>query len=199
MRIQIASIVEGAGEDQAVPKLIQKIAAHTRPGLPVTTPPPLRIERSRIVKPGERERAVELSARRIGGQGAIVTILDADDDCPAQLGPQLLARARAARSDVRHSVVLANREFEAWFLASAESLRGECDLPATLQCHASPEMVRGAKEWLTKQMPRGRIYSPTVDQAALTARLDFAMARNAPSFDKLWRDVERLLSELSPV
>ena len=78
----------------------------------------------KVVKKGELERAVELAARKIGGQGAIFILLDSDDDCPAQLGPALLCRALEVRSDLPIAVVLAKHEFEAWFLAAAESLRG---------------------------------------------------------------------------
>ncbi len=43
-------------------------------------------------------------------------------------------------------------------------------------------------------MPPGRSYRPTLDQAALTSVFDLDAARNAPSFDKLWRDVSELLT-----
>jgi hypothetical protein len=43
----------------------------------------------------------------------------------------------------------------------------------------------------------GRSYKPATDQAALSAVFDMQIARkNSPSFDKLWRDVERLLTEV---
>ena len=42
-------------------------------------------------------------------------------------------------------------------------------------------------------MPRGRRYRETLDQAALTAKLNLTVARAVPSFDKLWRDVCALL------
>ena len=42
-------------------------------------------------------------------------------------------------------------------------------------------------------MRPGRSYRPTLDQAALTAAIDLAAARTAPSFDKLWREVVALL------
>ena len=39
-------------------------------------------------------------------------------------------------------------------------------------------------------------YSPTIDQPALTQRFSFEEARQAcPSFDKLWRDLERLFQQ----
>ena len=43
-------------------------------------------------------------------------------------------------------------------------------------------------------MPSGQPYRPTLHQSALTATFDLDTARMAPSFDKLWRDVDSLLA-----
>jgi|ADGO01.1.fsa_nt_gi hypothetical protein len=52
------------------------------------------------------------------------------------------------------------------------------------------------RAWLTAHRTDGGIYKPTVDQAALAAILDLQLARkHSPSFDKLWREVARLLGE----
>jgi hypothetical protein len=94
------------------------------------------------------------------------------------------------------ALVLAKREFEAWFLAASASLRGIRGLPRDLEPPPDPEAIRGAKEWLNSRMvPNG--YSPTADQPALTAQFDLASARSAPSFDKCWREVARLIAEVS--
>ena len=139
---------------------------------------------------------VEFAARNIRGQGAIFILLDGDDDCPAQLGPELLSRALQARSDLPIAVVLAKYEFEAWFLAAAKSLRGQRGLKNNLQPPNNPEGIRGAKEWLSQRREGTGTYSPTVDQPGLTARFDLAQARHADSFDKCYRDIARLLNEL---
>lgn len=153
--------------------------------------------RTKLVKPGELERSIELAARRAGRGGAIFVVLDSDDDCPATLGPELLDRARKARSDLAISVVLAKREFEAWFLASARSLRGLRGLAGDLEPPSDPEAIRGAKEWLTAQMKAGRGYVETLDQSALTASMDLLQARAAaPSFDKFFRDVVAIVEGL---
>lgn len=97
------------------------------------------------------------------------------------------------------SLVLANREYEAWFLAAAESLGGHCGLPSDLTSPSNPEGIRGAKEWLRRHMPRVRKYSETVDQPALTSVFDMQMARQrADSFDKCYREIVRLLTVLGP-
>ena len=115
MIVRIGCIVEGHGEVKAVPTLIQRVASDLYPELQVITPPPIRIPRNKAVRTDELERGVELAAQTIKGQGAILILLDSDDDCPAQLGPVLLRRALQTRSDLPIAVVLAKHEFEAWF------------------------------------------------------------------------------------
>ena len=189
---RIVPIVEGHGEVEAVPILLRRIAAAVRPAVAVDVLSPIRIDRSKIVKPPELERAVDLAARRAGADGRLLILLDADD-CPARLAPELLQRARAARTDRAIRVVLAKTEYEAWFLAAANSIAGQQDIAADAATPTDPEAVRGAKEWLARRMPPGRKYRPTLHQAALTKLFDLDAARAAPSFDKLWRDVTALL------
>lgn len=193
----VAVIVEGHGELSAMPVLLRRMVATIDPARSVRIAPPIRIPRSLAVKPGELERRVELAARRVKADaGAVVVLLDADDDCAATLGPDLLERMRSQRRDVPSAMVLAVREFEAWFLAAATSLAGKRGLTPDLAPPPEPDEVRDAKGWLQDRRTDGLAYSPTVDQPALAGAFDMAQARHAsPSFDKLWRDVERLLSE----
>lgn len=198
MSIALACIVEGDGDVEAVPIAIRRIVQGIAPGLALKIHHPIRVPRTKLVKSGELERFIELAARRAGRSGAIVIVLDSDDDCPAILGPELLGRARRARPDFPISVVLAKREFEAWFLASASSLRGLRGLADDLEPPSDPEAIRGAKEWLTGRMPAGRSYTETLDQSALTASMDLHQAREAaPSFDKFFRDLTAIVERLT--
>jgi hypothetical protein len=189
----IASIVEGDGEVSAVPKLLHRMAAELDvPNL--LTPTPMRIPRGKITIAGGIERAVAAEALRVSGRGGVLVLLDADDDCPADYGPFLLARAKAARPDKQISVVLATREFEAWFLAAAPSLAGQFGFPAEFPQPGNPEAPRDCKGLLTKARPKGQPYKETVDQAPLTSAFDLKMAReHSGSFDKFYREVSRLL------
>ena len=199
MTVKIGCIVEGESEVETVPLLIRHIAANLYPELPIVVLPPIRRPRNQVVKENELERAVEFVARQIGGQGAIFIIFDSDDDCPAELGPALFHRASQARSDLPIAVVLAKHEFEAWFLAAAESLQGQRGLKNELHSPDNPEAIRGAKEWLRQQMQTGKTYRSRRDQPALTALFDIEQARQADSFDKCYRDITRLLDELQTV
>ncbi len=196
--VRIAAIVEGYGECEAVPILIRRIAQTINPGLVPKVLPPLRVPASRLLKQGEIERSVELAARKLQGRGGIVIIVDCDwqNGCPAEDGPMLLKRAVSVRSDLPIAVVLAKREFEAWFLAAAESLRGQHGLPEGLEPPPDPEEIRGAKEWLSDRMSPGRSYAETTDQPAMTAVFDMEMARHADSFDKCYREIKNMLEQL---
>lgn len=191
---RISTIVEGRGEISAVPVLLRRMAATIAPELYVEIMRPIRVSRHKVVKEGQLEQAVQAAANRSGSEGGILILLDADDDCPASLGPELLQRAKAARRDREISVVLAKREFESWLLASAKAIAGRRGLRPSLLPPSDPEGISDAKGWLTARSLPSRSYRPTQDQAALTSVLDFEQARKrSPSFDKLWRDFRALL------
>jgi hypothetical protein len=185
-------IVEGHGDSGALPIVIRRIAGEIDPAVDARIPHPIRIPKSRLVKPGELERAVGLAARKLDGPGGILVLLDSDEDCPATAVPPLLARARSACGHVPVSVVMAKREFEAWFLASAESLRGRRGLPADLAGPSDPEGISDPKGWLAERMERGS-YSPVLDQPALAAGFQIAAARRCGSFDKCYREIARIV------
>jgi len=193
----LVPIVEGHSEVQSVPVLLRRLFAEMgRYELLVARP--LRVGRYKIVRPGELERAIALARRRPKGCDAILLLLDADDDCPKELAPDLLERARQAGAGLLVAVVLAKSEFESWFLGSLESLRGVRGLTEAAVSPARPEDIRGAKEYLRRQMGPGYTYVETDDQLALASRFDLQLARRrCPSFDKFVRDIEMILAEMA--
>lgn len=189
--MKIVPIVEGRGEVDAVPVLLRRLAAML--GVAIDVHRPIRTSRSSVVKQGELQRVVQLAAMRTPDPGdAILVLLDADEDCAARLGPQLLAWAVTARADRPLAVVIAVREFEAWFVAAAESLVAAGKLAPGSTAPQEPEAIRDAKGWLAQRMPGG--YSPTIHQAKLAAQFDLSAARTCSSFDKFVRDVERMIA-----
>lgn len=196
--MKLGLVVEGHGDEKALPMLVRQIANDLELDWPDTIET-LRVHRQKVVKPGEIERAVTLLANRVGRDGAILVVLDADDDCPREVGPELLRRAREARSDIQVAVVLPQREYEAWLIASLPSLRGQRGLPVDLTCEEDPQGLPSPKGWLSRRMGTSG-YSESLDQPALTARISITDARRASSFDKLVREVSRLLQPMaSPV
>ena len=196
MEAHLACIVEGHGEVSALPILIRRLAPLVDPGLMVHIPQPIRTPRGRLLKAGELERAVELAVRKLRARGGVLLLIDAHGDCPATMGPDLLRRAAEARSDVPLAAIVAKQEYEAWFLASAESLRGRRGLALDLAPPEDPEAVQGAKEWLSARMEGNRKYVETLDQPALTNEFDVNAARQkSDSFDKCYRCILRLLQQ----
>lgn len=195
----IYPIVEGYGDVPAAGILLRRFASEVFGNYELRVLPPHRIPKGQMIGSGlHLENAVELGARRIleyEGRGAVLILIDADDDCPAELGPRLLERAKTKRPDVECRAVVANKEYEAWFLASAVSLRGKRRVRADASPPRDPEGIRGAKQYLERELfEKGAYYSETTDQPALTAEFALAEARVCKSFQKLERDLRSLFA-----
>ncbi len=191
--MKIAVIVEGHGEVESAPILIRRIA-QTLGIYDIQIMRPIRWPKQRLLKSGELERVLELAYRKLQGDGAVLVLLDADDDCVKLAGPRDNERARTACA-VPVTVVYAVREYESWFLAGLVSLRGHRRIRSDADPPGAPEEIRGAKERIQRAMERDAFYSETVDQPALTEQMDLSMVREkSDSFDKLWREVEQLLA-----
>ncbi len=155
---------------------------------------PFRVPRLKMVRPGEIERAIILGIRDRQDVGAVLVILDADDDEPLRLEASLLERCRNA-SPLPSAVVAACREFEAWFLGSKDSLRGVCGIRQTANAPDGPETIRDAKGRLTTNMDGSRRYLEVDDQPVLAARMDLELAlRRCVSFQRLLSELERILT-----
>jgi chorismate mutase len=182
----IASIVEGDGEVAALPLLLRRMGQWLTPENHVEIPKPIRVRRDRFLnKDEEFRRMVLLAADKCGINGWLLILLDADDDCPAELGRQIQLRARNIAPDRKISVVLANREYEAWFIASAKSLNGQRGFSMTTGDIADAERIRDAKNWLSSRIRDGK-YRETTDQPAFSSLMDMQQAKdNSRSFLKL--------------
>lgn len=192
MSLRVAPIVEGHAEVESVPLVLRRIFAELGVS-DIQVARPFRVKRNRVVKPGELERAISQTIRDRGDIDGIMVLIDSDDDCPAGLGPQLLSRAKAV-TRLPVAVVLAAREFECWFLGAKESLRGVNGISQNATTPVNPENIRGAKERLTRNMASGRRYLAVDDQPTFAERFDLQAARRScPSFDKCFRDVERMI------
>jgi hypothetical protein len=195
MSPSIVPIVEGQSEVKSVPILLRRLLTEAQAS-DIEVARPFRVKRYGVVREGELERAVRLAVSDRENVGGLVVLLDCDDDCPAELGPSLLERCRQTTS-LPVAVVLAKKEFEAWFLGAKESLRGIRGIRGDATAPPRPEDIRGAKEHLAANMLAGRRYLAVDDQPAMAEMMDLAIARErCPSFAKLRRDVNSLVSQL---
>lgn len=195
-RLRVVPIVEGHGEYECVRKLVERVWCELLGQEYVEVLRPIREKRGRLVKPEQLAKAVSLAAAKLGNSPSddpalILLLVDADKNPPCLLGPQLLKDARAARADMEIACVVANVEYETWFVAAAESLEEYLALPDAVP--ADPEGQRLGKGWIERHFQgAGARYSETQDQPAMTARMDLALCRQrSPSFDKFCREFEK--------
>lgn len=190
--MKVVAIVEGDGEVAAVPLLLRRLAAWRTPDVSPELPTPIRVRRDRFLhRDDEFRRFLLLAAAKCEDDGWILLLLDADDDCPAELARNILARAQACIPHVRVSVVLAKREYEAWLIAAAQSLHGHRGFRFDPADRIDAETPRDAKGWLRERMAGGT-YGETTDQPAFSARFDLQQAFDGSrSFRKLCSEWDR--------
>lgn len=207
MAVYIAPIVEGDTEAECVERLLQRVwsellVAPVRLQVAV----PTRGSRAALAHPNRSDLAEKLNEacaklahplrKDPAGRTLVLLLLDADQDCPAELGPHLLAAAKAHRADVDVVCVLATRMFENWLVAGASTLAGVNDLPDVLPARDRFEERSGAK-WLDDQLRSldpARKYNKITDTLAFVRRFALQECRdNCPSFDKLCCELEALL------
>ena len=195
MRRAIVPIVEGHSEIGSVPILLRHMLQ--RAGIyELEVAKPFRVKRDRVVRSDELEKAVVFASRARAGAAAILVLLDADDDCPAELGAQLAERCARATA-LPTLVVLASRELEGWFLGAKESLRGVRGIRSDASAPENPESIRGAKERLSSNMAENRRYLAVDDQPAFAERMDLDLAQaRCPSFARFALRLGDLVSRL---
>lgn len=191
--MRVVAIVEGDGEVSALPVLLRRVASWRSPDVFVELPPPIRVRRDRFLnRDDEFRRFLLLAAAKCEDPGRILIVLDADDDCPAALGPAIAARAGAVVPHRHVSVILANREYEAWFIAAAASLHGFRGFRFDETRPVEAEVPRDAKGWVRDRMVH-RSYSEATDQAAFSSLIDLEAAfANSRSFRKLCAEWDRV-------
>ena len=181
----IRPIVEGHGEIEAVPVLLRRLIAEAQfYGLSVLKP--IRRTRTQFLRKNDVQAAVSLVLLGAGCD-VILFVLDADDECPLERASQIKNWADETAAGRAHcEVVVANREYEAWFLASMESLRGKAGIREDARYDDDCEAVRGAKEALERLMVPNRFYNERIDQPSLTDQLDLKVTfEKSRSFRRL--------------
>jgi hypothetical protein len=188
-------IVEGHGEVEAAPVLLRRLLAEAD-CQNVGVGRPIRRTQSQFRSKEGIQAGVRLALLQ-PECAAVVILFDGEDDCPKELAAQVRGWARAVAAGTPCDVVVAYREYETWFLAALESLRGQYGIARNAAAPANPESKRDAKGALEEFMPPDRAYSETGDQPAMSAVFDMGLAhRRNRSFRKLVKAIGELLTQL---
>lgn len=186
----VAPIVEGHGETLAVPALLHRLHLALASGDRLVVNPPFRVSAPKFVRnAGERDRTMRFAASKARQAGGIVLILldgdlKAEEVCPARFGPRVMNEARMIAPDVPFLVVVAEREYESWFLAAGHSLRGQHGIAPDFSPPVDHASKRDAKGVLGAAMAGG--YDPIRHQALLTRAMDLdEAARGNLSFRRM--------------
>jgi hypothetical protein len=193
--MKVYPIVEGHGEVEAAPVLLRRLLAEADcPVIGVGRP--IRRTQSQLRSKEGIQAGVRLALLQ-PECAAVVILFDGEDDCPKELAAQVRGWALEVACGKPCDVVVAYREYETWFLAALESLRGQYGIAKDAAAPANPESKRDAKGALEEFMPPDRAYSETGDQPAMSAMFDMSLAhqRNR-SFRKLVKAIGELLTQL---
>ena len=196
----IVPIVEGEGDIRSVPILLRRVlhevlqqytwnVAHPKKAHSLPT---LRKRLSQYLQYASTEKDAQ----------AILILLDLDDGCPTIEAQHLADDIQALSPQLPVAIILAHREYEAWFLASVDSIAQQDGqkyhfTPAFLQNAEPPadvENIRDAKGWLSQQMLPGCRYKETMHQPSMTTLIDFNVApQRSRSLRRLLHAVELLI------
>lgn len=199
---KIVPIVEGDGEVNAVPLLLGKLVSRIGRA-------EIGVDRvlnagscSNLTKPDGLERFVQLAALR-SDCAAVLVLMDADKGCPLKIAQGFVTRINNLGSKFPVVVVIAKCEYEAWLVASLDSIAGKeiegCSgLPAgTTYPEQDVESLVAVKGWLSRQFTGSRRYKETLDQAPMTRLLNpDLVAPRSRSFRRLQHALEEALTAI---
>ena len=170
--IHVLPLVEGEGDVDAIPVLLRRIRdAHHRFDVQISRPH----RRGDIHK--VRRRFHDFLRAGLNETDRLLWVLDCDDGCPVKLAAELheLAAKNPPVSTCNLRFAFIVREYESLFLSEQVAARDKLSISGEFP--VNPEAIRGAKEWLSANMPPGRAYKETVDQAAISAQIDLDILR----------------------
>lgn len=197
-------VVEGQGEVSAALNLVTRLWRDLQLE-PIPWSHPIRgigLAREQGV-----HRACSL-VRSKGDAALMLLVRDEDDGCPKVTGPETSQWIANLGLGFPAAVVLAYREYEAWFLPCLALMAGrplvdergvERDgLLPTARFDGNPEEPRDVKGILSEHFAPGRTYKPTLDQLPLTRMIDFPTLREsgAQSFGTLERALRFLAGNI---
>ncbi|MGD0941832.1 MAG: DUF4276 family protein, partial [Terracidiphilus sp.] len=173
----IQPIVEGHGECSAVPVLIRRICYELGHCVGAQIASPIRVPRSKMVMEAHFKHYLQIAGSQ-PGQKMILLFMDADDDCTKEIAERTRPWIEEEATCGRCELIVIPKEYECWFIAVLESLRGVRGISNEARSHNCPERVRNPKAILTHWMEGTTAYNECADQAALTQMMDLNALRD---------------------
>ncbi len=138
----IQPIVEGEGEVGAFPVLLRRLifefGCHEDVGTPFLE------MRTGITQKEKFTRALQVVSNKPSTR-AVIVLFDADGDCARDIIPQMRQWSQEIIPSTPCAVVMARQEYEAWFIAALESLRGKRRIRNNAQHNRDPDLSSGQK------------------------------------------------------
>ena len=197
MAYSIVPIVEGQGDVSAAPELIRRVLFEHLLEYQFRVAKPKRLKRNRI--DSDLPKILQYAAQEPDAV-AIIVIVDSDEGCARELAEQVSQIARDRNIGVPVATVCPTTEYEAWFIASIDTIRGKdiggrgAKIDQSATCPETFETISGPKEWLSGLMPFNMSYKPTQDQTPLTMMIDLLLAKaRSRSFQRLCHAVKEVV------
>jgi Domain of unknown function (DUF4276) len=197
MSKKIELIVEGVGDVQALPVLVERILrAHNIFDVQVAQPVHRRGEIRTV-----RTRFNEFFRIAAYHGRPVLCVLDFDcDDCHDALGEEreFLRMAQAIRPQYPFQACFLVKEYESLFLWDLEATKTVFPLiKSDYVFPDNPELIRDAKGELSKAQPVGYSYKPTAHQEQLSRKVSLELLREkSASFQRLEQAVLALAQGL---
>lgn len=194
MSLGVFSIVEGHGDVEAVRVLIRSFAHNVASNYDFELLEPMRISRGKILDEAELGRAVQLANLRLRDFDVrwLFAVFDSDDECPVVLATAAHQIISSRSVNLETSVVIADKEFESWFLCALDVIRAGNRLRSGVQLVQDSAAIRDAKGYFERNfLPSGAYYSEAIDQARFSSFFNFNLDGNR-SFEKLKKELGRI-------
>lgn len=176
MTLRVFCVVEGHGDVAAYPILIRRIAGELYGEYDVEVERPFRLPKDKMLAAEEILPVLEFGEARLlercreGDKKLLLITRDADDECPVTIASSIWAVASQLATADHCRVVVANEEFESWFLAGVRALDGHRDCRNPLPEYADADAIRSPKGAFERSILKpARSYSETVDQPKFAA------------------------------
>ena len=174
----IFPIVEGKGEQKAAPVLIKRILRQHLGNYQTDVEDGYFLPRGQILnRPAELARAIALGYKKISryGKGAVVVLIDSDDDDPSSLEQKIVKNVTSIEQKYPIFIIIFSKEYESMFIHDQDSIRLHERVRQSPQFAADPTVVRDAKGWFARHILNADdSYSEIIDQEVFSRAVEIS-------------------------